>query len=206
MAYVIAEPCIGVKDTACVDACPVDCIHPKKDETVFSAETQLYIDPMECIDCGACGPVCPVSAIFSLEICRSDGSVLNKLTLSTSAKRKPECPCPSRSRQIYSSTRSGGYQIVIAASTRRIEYSRKTTKPRKGRTRNGARRVDRTRAPTNGSANKPPLSLCADSASSPGFVYHQAASVPITRVFEGQDLFVARVAATGPETKNLRRA
>ena len=30
MTYVIAEPCIGVKDTACVDACPVDCIHPKK--------------------------------------------------------------------------------------------------------------------------------------------------------------------------------
>jgi NAD-dependent dihydropyrimidine dehydrogenase PreA subunit len=34
MAFVSAEPCIGVKDTACVDACPVDCIHPKKD-TVY---------------------------------------------------------------------------------------------------------------------------------------------------------------------------
>ncbi len=67
MAYIIAEPCIDVKDTACVDACPVDCIHPKKDESVFNAETQLYIDPMECIDCGACVPVCPVSAIFSLD-------------------------------------------------------------------------------------------------------------------------------------------
>jgi NAD-dependent dihydropyrimidine dehydrogenase PreA subunit len=67
MAYVIAEPCVGVKDTACVDACPVDCIHPKKDASDFDAETQLYIDPMECIDCGACVPVCPVSAIFSLE-------------------------------------------------------------------------------------------------------------------------------------------
>jgi NAD-dependent dihydropyrimidine dehydrogenase PreA subunit len=33
MAYVIAEPCIGTKDTACVDACPVDCIHPKKNTT-----------------------------------------------------------------------------------------------------------------------------------------------------------------------------
>jgi NAD-dependent dihydropyrimidine dehydrogenase PreA subunit len=31
VAYIIAEPCIGTKDTACVDACPVDCIHPKKD-------------------------------------------------------------------------------------------------------------------------------------------------------------------------------
>jgi NAD-dependent dihydropyrimidine dehydrogenase PreA subunit len=67
MAYVIAEPCIAVKDTACVDACPVDCIHPKKDDPVFETEMQLYIDPMECIDCGACVPVCPVSAIFSLD-------------------------------------------------------------------------------------------------------------------------------------------
>ena len=61
MAYVIAEPCIGTKDTACVDACPVDCIHPKKDEADFANVTQLYIDPVECIDCGACVPVCPVS-------------------------------------------------------------------------------------------------------------------------------------------------
>jgi NAD-dependent dihydropyrimidine dehydrogenase PreA subunit len=67
MAYVIAEPCIGVKDTACVDACPVDCIHPKKDAEKFEAETMLYIDPVECIDCGACVPVCPVSAIFALD-------------------------------------------------------------------------------------------------------------------------------------------
>jgi NAD-dependent dihydropyrimidine dehydrogenase PreA subunit len=53
MAYVIAEPCIGTKDTACVDACPVDCIHPKKDEPDFGDSEQLYIDPVECIDCGA---------------------------------------------------------------------------------------------------------------------------------------------------------
>ncbi len=67
MAYVIAEPCIGTKDTACVDVCPVDCIHPRKDEPDFEAETQLYISPVECIDCGACVPVCPVTAIFALE-------------------------------------------------------------------------------------------------------------------------------------------
>jgi ferredoxin len=67
MAYVIAEPCIGTKDSACVDACPVDCIHPKKDEAAFSAEEMLYIDPVECIDCGACVPVCPVSAIFAAD-------------------------------------------------------------------------------------------------------------------------------------------
>jgi NAD-dependent dihydropyrimidine dehydrogenase PreA subunit len=67
MAYVIAEPCVGTKDTACVDVCPVDCIHPRKDEPEFAAETQLYIHPTECIDCGACVPVCPVTAIFALE-------------------------------------------------------------------------------------------------------------------------------------------
>ena len=67
MTYVIAEPCIGTKDTACVDACPVDCIHPKKDEPAHATEELLYIDPVECIDCGACVPVCPVSAIFALD-------------------------------------------------------------------------------------------------------------------------------------------
>ena len=67
MAYVIAEPCIGTKDSACVDACPVDCIHPKKDEAGYAEADQLFIDPVECIDCGACVPVCPVSAIFALD-------------------------------------------------------------------------------------------------------------------------------------------
>lgn len=64
MAMVITEPCIEVKDTACVDVCPVDCIHPRKDENGFTEASQLYIDPVECIDCGACVPVCPVSAIY----------------------------------------------------------------------------------------------------------------------------------------------
>ncbi|TAM78759.1 MAG: ferredoxin family protein [Acidobacteria bacterium] len=67
MAYVIAEPCIGTKDAACVDVCPVDCIHPRKDEAGFAEAAQLYINPDECIDCGACVPVCPVSAIFPQE-------------------------------------------------------------------------------------------------------------------------------------------
>jgi NAD-dependent dihydropyrimidine dehydrogenase PreA subunit len=67
MAYVITEPCIGVKDTACVDVCPVDCIHPRKDELGFAEALQLYINPDECIDCGACEPECPVSAIYPEE-------------------------------------------------------------------------------------------------------------------------------------------
>jgi ferredoxin len=64
MAYVIIETCIGTKDSACVDVCPVDCIHPRKDEPEFEKVEQLYIHPDECIDCGACEPVCPVEAIF----------------------------------------------------------------------------------------------------------------------------------------------
>jgi ferredoxin len=59
MTYVIAEPCIGVKDASCVDVCPVDCIHTTDEAPLF------YIDPYECIDCGACEPECPVTAIFA---------------------------------------------------------------------------------------------------------------------------------------------
>lgn len=67
MAYIICEPCVGTKDKACVGACPVDCIYeadgcsgtpPKGDE-------MLYINPEECIDCGACVDPCPVDAIFA---------------------------------------------------------------------------------------------------------------------------------------------
>jgi NAD-dependent dihydropyrimidine dehydrogenase PreA subunit len=64
MPFVITDPCIGTKDTACVDVCPVDCIHPRKDEPEFEAATMLYIHPEECIDCGACVPACPVAAIY----------------------------------------------------------------------------------------------------------------------------------------------
>ena len=59
MAYVIAEPCIDMKDKACVDECPVDCI--------YEGPRMLYIQPDECVDCDACVPVCPVTAIFSDE-------------------------------------------------------------------------------------------------------------------------------------------
>jgi NAD-dependent dihydropyrimidine dehydrogenase PreA subunit len=60
MTYVITSPCIGTKDRSCVEVCPVDCIHDDGDEDMM-----LYIDPNECIDCGACEPACPVTAIFA---------------------------------------------------------------------------------------------------------------------------------------------
>lgn len=56
MTYVITESCIDLKDRACVDECPVDCI--------YEGPRMLYIQPDECVDCGACEPVCPVEAIF----------------------------------------------------------------------------------------------------------------------------------------------
>ena len=62
MAYVIAEPCVDVRDRACVSVCPVDCIHEEE-----GVDRTLYIDPNECIDCGACEPECPVNAIFTAD-------------------------------------------------------------------------------------------------------------------------------------------
>jgi len=56
MTYVINQDCVDVKDRACVDECPVDCI--------YEGPRMLYIQPDECVDCGACEPVCPQEAIF----------------------------------------------------------------------------------------------------------------------------------------------
>ncbi|MEJ2637183.1 MAG: ferredoxin family protein [Calditrichia bacterium] len=72
MTYIIAQPCEGVCNTACVEVCPVDCIYmpegysfsPEDKEAVKEMGEQLYIHPEECIDCGACQPECPVDAIF----------------------------------------------------------------------------------------------------------------------------------------------
>ena len=56
MTYVITDACVDVKDKSCVEECPVDCI--------YEGNRMLYIHPDECIDCGACAPVCPQNAIF----------------------------------------------------------------------------------------------------------------------------------------------
>lgn len=65
MAYVITDTC--TKDELCIQACPVDCIHPRGDEDGFEAASQMYVDPANCIDCGACIPVCPTNSIFPLD-------------------------------------------------------------------------------------------------------------------------------------------
>lgn len=75
MSYIIGSPCVSVCDTVCVDVCPVDCIHGPIDINGMGREVdnmskeelkdkQLFINPSECIDCGACEPECPVDAIY----------------------------------------------------------------------------------------------------------------------------------------------
>ena len=60
MTYIITTPCVDVQDQSCVEVCPVDCIYFDEGE-----DRMLYIQPDECIDCGACEPACPVPAIFA---------------------------------------------------------------------------------------------------------------------------------------------
>jgi Fe-S-cluster-containing hydrogenase component 2 len=57
MAYVIASPCIDVKDSTCQDVCPV--------ESIYEGGRMMYIQPDECIDCGLCLSVCPIAAIYT---------------------------------------------------------------------------------------------------------------------------------------------
>ncbi|POX42934.1 (4Fe-4S)-binding protein [Streptomyces sp. Ru73] len=55
MAYVIGAACVDTQDRSCIEECPVDCI--------YEGDRKLYINPTECIDCGACEVACPVEAI-----------------------------------------------------------------------------------------------------------------------------------------------
>ncbi|WIX75642.1 ferredoxin family protein [Amycolatopsis carbonis] len=56
MTYVIAQPCTDVMDKSCIEECPVDCI--------YEGERALYINPVECVQCGACEPACPMEAVY----------------------------------------------------------------------------------------------------------------------------------------------
>jgi NAD-dependent dihydropyrimidine dehydrogenase PreA subunit len=83
MAYVIAEPCIGTKDTACVDACPVDCIHPRKTKTISPRKLNCTLTRSSV---SIVGLVCR-SALFPRSspsmICRRNGNSTPKSMRST---------------------------------------------------------------------------------------------------------------------------
>jgi NAD-dependent dihydropyrimidine dehydrogenase PreA subunit len=60
MTFVVTQPCMAEKNRSCMDVCPVDCIYEEPDD----AGQMVFINPDECIDCGACESACPVTAIY----------------------------------------------------------------------------------------------------------------------------------------------
>jgi NAD-dependent dihydropyrimidine dehydrogenase PreA subunit len=92
VAYVIAEPCIGVKDNSCVEVCPVDCIHPTPDEPDYEQVDQLYIDPEECIDCDAYveGSPAPWTRSPPRTKCPKSGSASSSSTPTSTANKPHE--------------------------------------------------------------------------------------------------------------------
>ena len=100
MAYVIAEPCIGTKDTACVDACPVDCIHPKKDSDKYATEEMLYI---EISQTGSN----PIPAGTTLSFLLQEGDVADTFNVFTPEQN--HCDSAFRSRAAFLRPATGGF-------------------------------------------------------------------------------------------------
>ena len=117
MTYVVTKACIGTKDRACVEVCPVDCFYdiqdPALNEKYGAAwadddadkknkrnSGMLMIHPDECINCGACEPECPVEAIFEDSGVPEDLEEFTKLneevTLAMSDDELDEARCTSR--------------------------------------------------------------------------------------------------------------
>src|SRR3954468_3346607 len=82
MAYVVADPCVKCKYTDCVAVCPVDCF--------YEGKNSLAINPDECIDCGACEPECPTTAIFEESELPSKWAVYKDLNALASGAKKLE--------------------------------------------------------------------------------------------------------------------
>jgi NAD-dependent dihydropyrimidine dehydrogenase PreA subunit len=117
MPFVITDPCIGTKDTACVDVCPVDCIHPRKDEAEFDTTSMLYIHPDECIDCGACVPACPVAAIY--DSVDSTPSSQKDLVDANAVYRAGEADAVARAEEIVNSHQSAHPELMAVAPAER---------------------------------------------------------------------------------------
>ena len=78
MTFVIQEACVGVKDAACVDVCPVDCIYEVEPQEKYK-NLPMFIHVDECIDCNACEPACPVDAIRAADEAEDRWTQLNAL-------------------------------------------------------------------------------------------------------------------------------
>src|SRR5437879_1289856 len=93
MAFVVAEPCVNCKYTDCVAVCPVDCF--------YEGANFLVIHPDECIDCGACEPVCPTKAIFPEDDLPEKGKEYTQIDAEVSTTspnpttRSASAPCPA---------------------------------------------------------------------------------------------------------------
>ncbi len=123
MAFVITDPCIDTKDTACVDVCPVDCIHPRKDEQEFEPAAMLYIHPEECIDCGACVPACPVAAIYDAP--ETTPSSQKRLIEANSVYRVGDPDAVSRAESIVAEHRAAHPELMaIAAADRAAAHGK----------------------------------------------------------------------------------
>ena len=91
MTYVICEPCVDVKDTACVDVCPVDCIYPGDHD----GKSFMVIDPDICIDCNACLVTCPITAIVATESDAPEDAKLNAELSPLFKQNPPVTPRPA---------------------------------------------------------------------------------------------------------------
>ncbi|MCA9754582.1 MAG: ferredoxin family protein [Candidatus Eisenbacteria bacterium] len=89
MTFVVTDNCQRCRFTDCVTVCPVDCFHADKD--------MLYIDPDECIDCGACEPECPVEAIFE----ESDLPDDQQKWIQINAEKAPDLPVITEKEDPY---------------------------------------------------------------------------------------------------------
>lgn len=93
MAYVVTRRCAGSCYTDCVAVCPADCFYAIDDPAM------LVIDPDTCLDCGACGPVCPIQAIYiedEVPVAYADDVALNAERWATGAHlSEPRSPLPT---------------------------------------------------------------------------------------------------------------
>lgn len=112
MPHVITQACCA--DASCVYACPVNCIHPTPDEDDFASAEMLYIDPVSCVDCGACVSACPVGAIKRDTRLRPEEEVF--LDINAAFFEPPRAYPPQARLEPAVANRAGPMDVVIVGS------------------------------------------------------------------------------------------